>query len=111
MMMMMLMMTMMMVVMMTIQLRIINICLLMIEDASMDTKFDDSAKSDGATDRFSRDLANGYGGTDGRTDGQTQRLIGMRWTHPKTPSAPSDGSEVFADSLIHSLRSLSTIWN
>ena len=71
MMMMMLMMTMMMVVMMIIQLRIINICLLMIEDASMDTKFDDSAKSDGATDRFSRDLANGYGGTDGRTDGRT----------------------------------------
>ena len=55
--MMMVMMTMMMVAMTMIQLRMMNIWLLMIDDASMDTKYDDFAKRDGPTDR--------------RTDGQT----------------------------------------
>ena len=44
-------------------------------EASMDAKFDNFAKRDGPTDRRS----------DGQTERQTQRLIGMRWTHPKTP--------------------------
>ena len=38
----------------------------MIEDVSLDTKYDDFAKRDGATKQ------------------QTQPLIGMQWTHPKT---------------------------
>ena len=41
----------------------------MIDDASMDAKCDDFAKRDGPTER--------------RTERQTRRLIGMRWTHPK----------------------------
>ena len=69
------MMTMMMTTMMMalIQLIMMNVLLLMIDDASMDTKSDDFAKSDGPTERRS----------DGPMDRQTQRLIGMRWTHPK----------------------------
>ena len=40
----------------------------------MDAKFDDFGKRDGQTDQR----------TNGSTDGQTHRLNGMRWTHPKT---------------------------
>ena len=42
----------------------------LMDDASIDAKFDDFAKRDGRTERP----------TDGPTDGQTHRLIGMRWT-------------------------------
>ena len=58
------MMTIMMVV-MTIQLGMMNIWLLMIDDASMDTKFDDFAKRDGRTDGAT-DRHSGLLGCDGR---------------------------------------------
>ena len=54
--------------MMLMQLRMMNVQLLMIDDAFMATKFDNCRK---------------------QTDGQTQRLIGMRWTHPKTREVAS----------------------
>ena len=50
-----------------------NIWLRMIDDLSMDAKFYDFAERDRQTEQW----------TDGATDGQRHRLIGMRWTHPK----------------------------
>ena len=54
---------------MLIQIGMINILLLMIDDVSMDTKFDDFAKRDGRTERRTD------GATDGRSDGRTERRM------------------------------------
>ena len=56
------------------------------DDSSMDAKFDDFAKRDGRTERRTERRMDGAtdGWSDGRKDRQTHRLIGMRWTHPKT---------------------------
>ena len=42
---------------------------LIVDDSSMNAKFDDFAKRDGRTEQ--------------RADRRTDRLIGIRWTHPE----------------------------
>ena len=65
----MMMMIMMIMMIMIVEITITNdeYLIAMIDDATMDTCFDDFAKRDGPTDL--------------RTYGQTQRHIEMRWTH------------------------------
>ena len=57
--------------MMLIQLRMIDILLLMIDDAAIDTKFDNFAKRDGATERRIERRSDGR--SDGRSDEATGR--------------------------------------
>ena len=64
-------MVMMMTMMTLMRLRIMYVWLLMINDSSMDAKFDDLAERDGRMDQLTNGQTKGQ--TKGRTDGPTNR--------------------------------------